>query len=257
MVLKDLSYDPVVQTKAQSSLAYLLEKACVKNGLDLCGLRLAYLDDKQRTEYYQLLHEKLEQGAAGPERPVLAVVLRGLDASRKIDSILGHFNPELARRTDGKSLRACFGRSKAQNCVMHIFDQAKQHLDLKFWFGGRVPSEKLTLQPESTESTQQKLEVQLVAPSAIEKQFLFLSPYITTSKLPAILLRLSLLGVTVLDIQKLEFSKLQYNAGNIDRLKREAVFQLRGKSFVTDVGFVLKVCRENLASHFKSQQKRL
>ena len=96
-----------------------------------------------------------------------------------------------------------------------------------------------------------------MAPSAIEKQFLFLSPYITTSKLPAILLRLTLLGVTVLDIQKLEFSRLQYYAGNIDRLKREAVFQLRGKSFVTDVGFVLKVCRENLASHFKSQQKRL
>lgn len=112
VVLKDLSYDPVVETKAKSSLEYLLQKACVKNGLDLCGIRLAYLGDEQRQEYYQLFHEKLEQGTAGPERPVLAVILRGLDASSKIDAILGHFNPELARRTDRKSLRACFGRSK-------------------------------------------------------------------------------------------------------------------------------------------------
>lgn len=163
-----MSYDPVLKTKAPSSLAYLLEKACVKNGLDLCGIRMAYLGEKQREEYYHLFHEKLEQGAAGPERPILAVLLRGLDASKKIDSILGHFNPELARRTNRKSLRACFGRSKAQNCVMHIFDQAKQHLDLKFWFGGRVPSERL-LQEDATRAAAQRQEFQLVAPSPIEK----------------------------------------------------------------------------------------
>lgn len=257
VVLKDLSYDPVVKTKAQSSLAYLLEKACVKNGLDICGIRLAYLDEKQREEYYQLFHEKLEQGAAGPERPVLAVILRGLDASRKIDSILGHFNPELARRTDRKSLRACFGRSKTQNCVMHIFDQAKQHLDLKFWFGGRVPSERLLFQVDATQTASEQQEVQLVAPGAVEEQFLFLSPYITSGTLPAILLRLAALGVTVLDIQKLEFSKLQYEGGNIGKLKREAVFELRGRTIVSDVGFVLEVCRENLTSHFRCQQKNL
>lgn len=112
VVLKDLSFDPVVQTKAQSSLAYLLQKACCKNGLDICGVRLAYLGEKQREEYYQLFHENLNQGLAGPERPVLAILFRGLEASKKIESILGHFNPELARRTEKKSLRACFGRSK-------------------------------------------------------------------------------------------------------------------------------------------------
>jgi len=34
------------------------------------------------------------------EKPVLALVLRGIDAEKKIETILGHFNPELARRTN-------------------------------------------------------------------------------------------------------------------------------------------------------------
>lgn len=82
-----------------------------------------------------------------------------------------------------------------------------------------------------------------------------MSPHISSGKLPAILLRLAALGITVLDIQKLEFSRLQYESGNIYKLKREAIFERRGRSIVSDVGFVLKVCRENLASHFRCQQK--
>ena len=44
------------------------------------------------------------------EKPVLALVVRGLDASAKVESILGHLNPDLDRRTHKKTLRACFGR---------------------------------------------------------------------------------------------------------------------------------------------------
>ena len=73
------------------------------------------------------------------------MVLRGLDAARKVESILGHFNPEMARRTGQKSLRACFGRSKVDNCVMQIFDLGKKDLDTNFWFGGRVQSEKFII----------------------------------------------------------------------------------------------------------------
>jgi len=75
------------------------------------GIRLAYVDDRQREEYYQLFHEKFELSSTW-DKPVLAMVLRGLDAARKVASILGHFNPEMARKTKEKSLRACFGRSK-------------------------------------------------------------------------------------------------------------------------------------------------
>ena len=47
-----MSFDPLVKCKAENSLAYFIDKACLKNGLDICGLRLAYIDDKQRGEYY-------------------------------------------------------------------------------------------------------------------------------------------------------------------------------------------------------------
>jgi nucleoside diphosphate kinase len=46
------------------------------------------------------------------ERPVLALVVRGIDAVKKTETILGHFNPDLARRTNQKSLRSCFGRTR-------------------------------------------------------------------------------------------------------------------------------------------------
>ena len=101
----------MVACKAESSLAYLLTKACHKHGLDICGLRLVYVDDKQHEEYYQLFHEKIELSSTW-EKPMLALVFRGLDAAQKMEGILGHFNPEMARRTDEKSLRACFGKSK-------------------------------------------------------------------------------------------------------------------------------------------------
>lgn len=117
VVFKDLSFDPIVKCKAENSLAYLMNKACLKSGLDVCGIRLVYLDDKQREEYYQLFHEKFELSSTW-ETPVLAMVLRGLDAARKVGEILGHFNPEMARKNNEKSLRACFGRSKVDNCVM-------------------------------------------------------------------------------------------------------------------------------------------
>jgi len=72
------------------------------------------------------------------EKPVLALVVRGIEASKKIESILCHFNPELARRTNQKSLRSCFGRTRQQNCTLPIYQQSKKNLDIKFWFGGRI-----------------------------------------------------------------------------------------------------------------------
>lgn len=120
VVFKDMSFDPLVECKAENSLAYFFKKALSKNGLDICGLRLVYLDEKNREEYRSVFHESIEMdGTWG--KPVLAVVLRGLEATRKVESILGHFNPEMARRTDEKSLRACFGRSRQQNCALQIF----------------------------------------------------------------------------------------------------------------------------------------
>lgn len=111
VVFKDMSFDPLVECKADNSLAYFFKKAILKSGLDLCGLRLVYLDDKNKEEFYSIFHEQFEVESTW-EKPVLAMVLRGLEAARQIESILGHFNPEMARRTEEKTLRACFGRSR-------------------------------------------------------------------------------------------------------------------------------------------------
>lgn len=143
VILKDLSYDPIVKCKADNSLAYLLKKS-LKEDLDVVGLRMVYLEQKHKDEYYKIFHQKIELSATW-EKPVLALVLRGLDASSKVESILGHFNPETARMTVQKSLRACFGRSMEDNCVMQIFDHSKQQLSLKYWFGGRVKPEKFDI----------------------------------------------------------------------------------------------------------------
>ena len=110
-----MSFDPIVKCKADNSLAYLLKKSA-KEGLDICGLRMVYMDAKQHDEYYKLFHEKIVLNTW--EKPVLAIVLRGIDASRKVEGIMGHFNPETARLTDQKSLRACFGRDISENCAV-------------------------------------------------------------------------------------------------------------------------------------------
>lgn len=93
-------------------MAHFFKKATRKEGLDVIGLKLVYLDDKNRQEYYSTFHENLDEMNSTWEKPVLALVLRGLDAAKKIDTILGHFNPESARRTNQKSLRSCFGRTR-------------------------------------------------------------------------------------------------------------------------------------------------
>lgn len=53
----------------------------------------------------------------------------------------------------------------------------------------------------------------------------------------------------------MDFSKFQYMNGNIDSLKTEAYTTLRGRTYKTEIGYVIKVARENLCSHFASQRK--
>jgi len=102
-----------VPTKSHSSFAYLINKA-FKLGLDLCGLRFVYLSEKTKEEFVGAFHSgELEVG-----RAYLAVLFKGVEVDSKIEKVLGHFNPEMARRSGEKGVRACFGRSKLENCVV-------------------------------------------------------------------------------------------------------------------------------------------
>ena len=84
VVFKDMAFDPLVETKSDNSIGYLFKKACRKEGLELCGLRLLYLDDKHREEYQTLFHKTFDAQESW-DRPVLALLLRGVDAINKVD----------------------------------------------------------------------------------------------------------------------------------------------------------------------------
>lgn len=94
MVLKEVSFDPLVDDcKQDNSVAYLMNLATKKQGLELVGLRMAYLTEDQKREHYSLFHEHI-RNSDNEERPVFALAFRGIEAQRKIDQILGHNNPD-------------------------------------------------------------------------------------------------------------------------------------------------------------------
>lgn len=120
-----------------------------------------------------------------------------------------------------------------------------------------MQSDKFVINAHGIQPEQKQNQLQVIVPNRIEKHLLMLSPYLPASKLPLILQRLATLGITVLDIQKLDYSQFQYLNGGIEDLKRESFITLRGRTFKSEVGYVLRLARENLRSHFLSQTKAL
>lgn len=65
-------------------------------------------------------------------------------------------------------------------------------------------------------------------------------------------------GVTVLDIQKVDYKKLQYDNGEMQHFNKDmCFFKLRGSTYSIQVGFVLKLARENLLVQFENVNKSL
>lgn len=48
VVFKDLSFEPLLECKSTNSLGHFFKKATRKESLDIIGLKLVYLDDKNR-----------------------------------------------------------------------------------------------------------------------------------------------------------------------------------------------------------------
>lgn len=73
----------------------------------------------------------------------------------------------------------------------------------------------------------------LVVPPRIEKQFLFLSPLITARELPAVIEVLANeFSISILDIQKINYQKLQYESNAISKLNKNfSFFKLRGNTY--------------------------
>ncbi len=66
----------------------------------------------------------------------LAVALRGWDAFTKVCVLVGPSDPNVARSTDPKSLRALFGTDRESNCILPLISVSKNAKDLAFWFSG-------------------------------------------------------------------------------------------------------------------------
>lgn len=99
----------------------------------------------------------------------------------------------------------------------------------------------------------------LVIPPRLEKQFLFLSPLVTTRDLPSLIQILTDSGLSILDIQKVNYEKLAYEGQGLSCLNRNlCLFRVRGSTLLIPVGFVIKVARENLVQSFEGKvEKRL
>ena len=138
---------------------------------------------------------------------------------------------------------------------MQIFDASKRQLSLKFWFGGRVQGEKFVINNAGIMPAKKENIIQLIAPTNVAKHLMFLSPNLPAHKIPVVLQRLSNMGVSVLDLQMIDFSKLQYHAQTISQFSREGFNNIRGRTFKFQVGYVIKISRENLKSHFLSSRK--
>jgi len=89
-------------------------------------------------------------------------MVRGPDALSKIEQIVGHFNPEMARITNEKSLTSYFGQDKDFNCTLKLnFSQKKKCLkETMFWFGGRASE-------QSFQAKIQEPRMYVVSPPAI------------------------------------------------------------------------------------------
>ena len=95
----------------------------------------------------------------------------------------------------------------------------------------------------------------LVVPPKTEKQVLFLSPLVTARELPGVLQTLVDYGVTVLDLQKINYDRFSYEGEGLSaHLNRHfGLVRLRGTTYQIPVGFVLKVARESLLQKYRSK----
>jgi len=233
-----------------------LKKATISAGLEICGMRMIYMDKDQIALYEHLFNEKIFPKGQGQENlqstPLFAMFLRGIDAINKCEQIVGHFNPDMARKTNEKSVRSFFGLDKEhKNCVLKMFASQKKNVsELIYWFGGRVQNETQAVEILQATQTQQVpiSTMYLVVPPKIEKQSLFLSPLVTTRELPNVLQILVDYGVTILELQKINYERFNYEGEGIStQLNRHfGLFRIRGTTYQIPVGFVIKVARESL-----------
>ncbi len=99
----------------------------------------------------------------------------------------------------------------------------------------------------------------LVVPPRLEKQYLLLSPLITSRDLPIVIdILCNNFGISIIDLQKINYPKFLYDSPTYLEMNRNlCFFKVRGSTYNIEVGFVMKIARESLLSKFKTTEKKL
>lgn len=128
----------------------------IQEGLDLSGIRLLYSTEDMSPLPHNLAG-KMQNAATGNKiaedqisvdlkrintvGPTLAIGLRGNVARTRWLDAVGPSDPQLARRTDPKSLMALFGGVSRDEATIYCPRQpSRVSHEMCMWFGGRVPS---------------------------------------------------------------------------------------------------------------------
>ena len=126
-------------------------------GLDLCAVRLLYPTAELLSQAGQTSLLKNQPQATATDQkgcsggtdmvtlnsigPVLALALRGTFARSVWLDVVGPADPQLARKTDPRSLSARYGGESRDECLIFCpRHPSRVHSELCRWFGGRVPS---------------------------------------------------------------------------------------------------------------------
>ena len=233
-VAKRLSHKP---GKVETALGYFLRKACIKESLELVGLRTVYMDEEQ----IKVSGEKFEKGEG-----LIAIAVRGIDAKNKVNLIVGHFNPEMAKKTCEMSISAFFGIDN-QNCMLGVKTTDKKQLqELTFWFGGRIAT---------TEQTP-KNPLYTLVPSRREKIYMLLSPIVGPKQVGAVVSALNKQSLSIQDIRLLNLNQLYFDKMGPD-FRRFGDIRLRKMKVRQHRAFLLKVSGESLPQKLSYLLKKL
>ncbi len=178
----------------------------------------------------------------------LNVAMRGWDAFTKVCGLLGPSDPELAKNTDPKSLRALFGVSRELNCVLPLVGVSKNAKDFAFWFAGRVNSK------ERVKPLDQMRKMYAVINEDVSTAVMLLSPLLERKHYQTVLSLCTKLGILLDDIRLLNMRTIK--APN-DQFETTAIRLCPGYKRTAHVGLALLLRKEGLPACLSSLLARI
>jgi len=122
-------------------------------GANLVGMRTAYMTELQKSVAQPMFNVLVD--SFNPQIPILVICIAGRNCREKWENYLGPLDPDLARRLAPKSIRALYGRSKADNVIWvsrtcFNIEPKIVRTEASFFFAGRLPNKEKETAEETT-----------------------------------------------------------------------------------------------------------